>query len=116
LVEPRVPPPDARVEVLRRAKDAGLEVGVILAPIFPPTAKRPDVIEDLSAMAQVLKDIEPDHIYGESLHIRGENLRLVEEALGERIRVTAGFDRGIARIFHRELRKSGLKGTWWYGH
>jgi DNA repair photolyase len=113
LIEPRVPPPEARIEVLRRAKEAGLSLGVILAPIFPPTARRPDVIQDLSAMAQALEDLQPDHIYGESLHIRGQNLRLVEDALGEPVRVTPGFDRGVSRLFHQELRKSGLKGTWW---
>ncbi len=116
LIEPRVPTPDARIEVLRRAREAGLQLGVILAPIFPPTAQRPDVIEDLSAMAQALEDLQPKHIYGESLHIRGQNLRLVEDALEAPVRVTAGFDRGIARTFHQELRKSGLKGTWWPEH
>ncbi len=113
LIEPRVPPPEARIEVLRRAREAGLQLGVILAPIFPPTVQRPDVIEDLSAMAQTLEDIQPEHIYGESLHIRGQNLRLVQNALGAPVRVTPGFDRGVARLFHQELKKSGLKGTWW---
>jgi DNA repair photolyase len=116
LIEPRVPPPEARVEILRSARNAGIPTGVILAPIFPPTKTRPDVIADIQAMAQVLEEIEPDHIYGESLHVRGQNLRLLDRALDERIRVTAGFDRGIAKVFHEELRKSGLKGTWWYEH
>ena len=113
LIEPRVPPPEARVEILRRAKEAGIPTGVILAPIFPPTTARPDAIADLEAMAQALEDIEPDHIYGESLHVRGQNIRLLEGALGERVRVTPGFDRGIAKVFHRKLRKSGLSGVWW---
>lgn len=114
LIEPRVPPPQARVEILRQARDAGIPTGVILAPIFPPTAAKPDAIADLQAMAEVLEDIEPEHIYGESLHVRGQNLRLLEAALGERVRLTPGFDRGVAKVFHEELRKSGLKGTWWY--
>ena len=113
LIEPRVPLPEARVEILRRAREAGIPTGVILAPIFPPTTARPDAIADLGAMAQALEDIEPDHIYGESLHVRGQNIRLLEGALGERVRVTAGFDKGIAKVFHRELRKSGLAGVWW---
>ena len=115
-IEPRVPPPEARIEVLRRARDAGLEVGVILAPIFPPTRTRPDVIADLAAMAEALEDLDPEHVYGESLHVRGQNLKLLENALGEQVHVTPGFDRGIAKIFHAELRKSGLRGTWWYEH
>ncbi len=116
LIEPRVPPPEARVEILRQARNAGIPVGVILAPVFPPTAARPDAIADLQEMAQALEEIAPEHIYGESLHVRGQNLRLLEDALGERIRVSAGFDRGVAKVFHQELRKSGLNGTWWYEH
>jgi len=114
LIEPRVPPPEARIEVLRRARDAGLNVGVILAPIFPPTRIRTDVVDDIRAMAQALEEIEPTHIYGESLHVRGQNLRLLEDALGEKIRITPGFDRGIAKVFHEELGKSGFRGIWWY--
>jgi hypothetical protein len=63
-----------------------------------------------------LEDLAPEHVYGESLHVRGQNLKLIEEDLGERVRVTPGFDRGIAKAFHEELRKSGLSGTWWYEH
>ncbi len=112
-IEPRVPSPEARVEVLRRAKAAGLSVGVILAPIFPPTSSRPDFAADLREMAERLAKIRPDHIYGESLHIRGENVRLVEEALGEKVFIGRGFDRAAGRIFHRELSGAGLRGTWW---
>jgi len=115
-IEPRVPPPEARIEALRQAREAGLDIGVILAPIFPPTRIRPNVIEDLAAMAEALEDLQPNHVYGESLHVRGQNVRLIEKALGEQVRVTSGFDRGIARAFHEELRKSGIRGTWWYEH
>jgi len=113
LIEPRVPPPEARIEVLRRAREAGIRVGVILAPIFPPCTHRPDVIADLRAMAQALEDIQPDHIFGESVHVRGQNLRLLEAALSESIHLTPGFDRGISKVFHEELGKSGLRGVWW---
>jgi len=114
LIERRVPTPQTRLLVLRKAKEAGLRVGVILAPIFPPVRQRPDAESDLRALAEALRDIEPDHIYGESLHVRGRNLQLIEEDLGERLRVTPGFDRGIAKTFHAELRRVGLKGTWWH--
>ena len=113
-IERRVPPPETRVEILRRARAMGMNTGVILAPIFPPVAVRPDVVEDLRLMAETLAKVEPDHIYGESLHIRGQNLRLIEQDLGERVRVTPGFDRGIAKAFRGELARVGLRGTWWY--
>lgn len=112
LIEPRVPLPSRRFEVLRRAKDAGLCVGVILAPIFPPVQARLDVIEDLEQMAEQLRHIEPDHIYGESLHVRGQNVRLIEEVLGERVTLD-GFDGIAAFHFRRALRNVGLTGTWW---
>jgi DNA repair photolyase len=116
IVEPRVPTPQVRLEVLRKAKASGLDVGVILAPIFPPVRVRPDVEQDIHELADALKAIRPDHVYGESLHARGQNLRMVEEDLEDRIRLTPGFDRGIARTFHGELERVGLKGTWWYEH
>ena len=113
LIEPRVPTPERRIEVLRRAKEAGLRVGVIIAPVFPPVAVRPVVEEDTREIAERLAEIQPDHIYGESLHIRGENLRLVEENLGHPLKVDRSFDSIAARIFHAELRRVGLKGVWW---
>jgi DNA repair photolyase len=112
-IEPRVPPPEARLEVLRRAKAKGLRVGVILAPIFPPTSSRPDFAADLRKIVELLRDIRPEHVYGESLHVRGENIRLVEEALCEGIVIGAGFDRAVQRVFQRELNAVGLRGTWW---
>ncbi len=115
-IEPRVPPPEARVRLLRKAKDAGLIIGVILAPIFPPTSSRTDFVKDLSDMAVALRDVRPDHIYGECLHVRGENVKLVEDALGEKIFIGRGFDKAAERVFHRELKAVGLHGTWWVEH
>lgn len=112
LIEPRVPPPERRFEVLRKAKEAGLRVGVILAPIFPPVAARPDFRGDLEALAAELEEIEPDHVYGESFHVRGSNTRLVEDAIGHEV-VQDGFDSLAAFHFRRSLRRHSLRGTWW---
>ncbi len=116
MIEPRVPPPERRLELLARAKGAGLKVGVIIAPVFPACTMRPDIQDDLRSLAEKLAEISPDHIYGESLHVRGENVRLVENAIGERLRLTNGFDRGVERLFAEELERVGLKGTWWPEH
>jgi len=115
-IEPRVPPPERRLEVLRRATAAGLSVGVIIAPVFPACSLRPDIAEDLRRIATELTPINPSHVYGESLHVRGENLRLVETAIGERVKVTRGFDRGVEQLFHSELALVGLHGIWWPEH
>lgn len=112
LIEPRVPSPSRRFQVLREAKEAGLRIGVILAPIFPPVRARPDMIEDLELLAESLGPIQPDHIYGESLHVRGQNVRLVEDALGEPLTL-AGFDSIAAFHFRRALNNEGLTGVWW---
>ena len=115
-IEPRVPPPERRMRMLAEAKEAGLRVGVIIAPVFPANRLRPDIAEDLAEIAAGLAEIEPDHIYGESLHVRGENVQLVEEVLGDRLRLTPDFDGGAGLLFSSELEKAGLEGTWWPDH
>lgn len=112
-IEPRVPPPESRLKVISKAKDEGLSVGVILAPIFPACELRPDFAGDLREIIQYLAEIQPDHIYGETLHVRGENLRLVEAALGEGISVGREFDKEAGLVFQEELSSVGLRGTWW---
>ncbi len=84
-----------------------------MAPIFPPTSTRPDFVSDIEALAAELGRIRPDHVYGESLHIRGENVQLIEEALEDKIFIGRGFDKAAERVFHRELEAVGLEGTWW---
>src|SRR3989449_8222413 len=112
-IEPRVPPPEARLSVLRKAKDLGVTTGVILAPILPSVSVRPDVREDIRAMAAVLAELRPDHIFGESMHVRGDNSRLLAENLDGPLPSFDGFDRHCSRWFHEELRAVGLHGIWW---
>lgn len=113
LVEPRVPSPKRRLNMLKKAKEKGLKVGVILAPIFPPIRVRRDVRKDLRQIVQRLAEINPHHIFGESFHVRGENVRLVERVLGEPLRETDGFDEVAGFVFRGELETVGLKGIWW---
>ncbi|MEM3907067.1 MAG: radical SAM protein [Nitrososphaerota archaeon] len=116
LIEPRVAPPMARLNIIKKAKESGLETGVILAPIFPPTKMRPDVKEDLNEIMRQLALIKPDHIYGESLHIRGGNVRLIGQVLGEVLTDFKTFESEIKYLFKSKLREYGLKGTWWPEH
>jgi DNA repair photolyase len=113
LIEPRVPPPEARLEVLKRAKALSIRTGVILAPILPPVSVRPNVRSDMAELVRALADADPDYIYGESMHFRGENGSLVARSLGEPVSRTDGFDRQCARWFRDELASAGLRGTWW---
>lgn len=112
-IEPRVPPPRRRLDVLRKAKAEGLEVGVIVAPVFPPTRLNSNGWKDLKALIGSLAEINPARIYGESLHARGQNLGLVEDALGEPLIFPEGFDSAAEQVFYDQLTKYGLKGRWW---
>jgi len=115
-IEPRVPSPARRLEVLARASEAGLTTGVIVAPIFPACRARPDIQDDLRRIAESIAPFKPKFVYGETLHVRGENLRLTEEAIGERPRVSPGFDQRVARLFLEEMHRAGLSATWWPNH
>ena len=116
IIEPNVPTPARRFNVLRKAREAKVPTGVILAPIFPSVKVRADVIADIEAMAAELGDIRPDYIFGESLHPRGQNMRLIEDALGEPIVFPHAFDFHVGRNFRRALRKHRLEGKWWPDH
>lgn len=119
LIEPRVPPPERRLEVLGKAKEAGLCTGVILAPIFPFCGARPHPSLDILRLAEAIAEIRPDHVYGESLHVRGMNMTLIEEALGENVSTAqrgpdgTSFDEAAEYWFHNSLERYGMKGTWW---
>ncbi len=68
LTEPGTPPPDRRVEALRRLTDLGIRCGVLVAPVLPglsdPEAQLTEVVEACAAAGAV-------SINGVSLHLRG---------------------------------------------
>jgi len=45
LTEPGTPPPDRRVEAVRRLNDAGIPCGVLVAPILPGLSDAPEQLE-----------------------------------------------------------------------
>jgi DNA repair photolyase len=116
LIEPRVASPEARLNLLRKAKEAGLKVGVIIAPVFPPVPQRPDWRSDMEEIFRALADIEPDFIYGESLHIRGMNVIYLKEVLGVEIsrKELSRLDHEAGRLFRELTMRYRLRGTWWY--
>lgn len=113
IIEPRVPSPASRLKILKKAKSAGIRTGVIIAPVFPPVTLRPNVKDDLKQLATMLAEAMPDHIFGESLHVRGGNYRLLEDVLQEPIASRRDFDELVSSIFHEEMRRNGLNATWW---
>jgi DNA repair photolyase len=113
LIEPRVPPATARLAMLRRAKELGLRTGVIIAPIMPPVKQRPDVEADLDAIMRELASISVDQVFGEMLHIRGQNIARLEGLLGEKLAINRELDERIGTLFEGLLRKYGLRGEYW---
>ena len=47
LTEPGTPPPDKRVEAVRRLNEAGIPCGVLVAPVLPGLSDRPDQIREV---------------------------------------------------------------------
>ena len=116
LIEPRVPSLEKRIEVLKKAKDQGIDIGVIIAPILPPLKLRPDLESDIKNLTEILSEVKPDYIFAESLHLRGGNYQLLEDALGEPIIKMNDFDGNVGRLFKTTMNKVGLKPVWWSDH
>ncbi len=118
LIEPRVPPPKARFEIIKKAKERGIDIGVIVAPIFPPNPVRENIGKDLDNIMITLSDIQPDHIYGEMLHARGANLVMIETMLNTKFtkEELLSWDNKIKYMFYEKLAKYGLSGEYWPEH
>ncbi len=115
IIEPRVAPPEARLNIIREAKDYGLNTGIIVAPIMPALKIRPSPSEDFEEIAIRLAELQPDKIYGECLHARGSNMSELEAMLDEKIDL-GNFDSVMEARFHKTLKKYNLNGRWWKEH
>jgi len=117
-IEPRVSPTKARLRIIQEAKKYGIDVGVIIAPIFPPVKLRPNLYEDLENIITALSEIKPDHIFGEMLHARGSNLTMIEAIIGETLtwKDIIKWDLKIEKMFYKLLSKYNLHGIYWREH
>jgi DNA repair photolyase len=68
LTEPGTPPPDRRVEALRRLTDAGVSCGVLVAPVLPGLSDRAEQLEEVVAACAEAGAVS---IHGVALHLRG---------------------------------------------
>ncbi len=109
ITEPRAPPPEARLAMLKKAKELGIEVGIVVAPIITRSGWR----HDLERLFKVLAELQPAAVYGESLHARGLNLARLR-AVGIEVKVGSAVDREVGRVFEELLRDYGLRGAYWY--
>ena len=67
LTEPGTPPPDKRVEAVRRINDAGIPCGVLIAPILPGLSDSP---EQLRAVVDACVGAGAESISAIPLHLR----------------------------------------------
>jgi len=68
LTEPGTPPPDRRIEALRRMRDLGISCGVLVAPVLPGLS---DSEEQLTEVVEACADAGAVSIAGVALHLRG---------------------------------------------
>ena len=68
LTEPGTPPPDRRVEALRRLTDLGIPCGVLVAPVLPGLS---DGEAQLREVVEACADAGAVSITGVALHLRG---------------------------------------------
>jgi DNA repair photolyase len=68
LTEPGTPPPDKRVEALRRLTDAGISCGVLVAPMLPGLSDGDDQIAEV---VEACARAGATSIHGVGLHLRG---------------------------------------------
>ena len=113
-LEPFVPPPLSRVEMLKRfKKEGGIEVGVIVAPILPLSLYfiRQDIGNIFADICFV------DRVYGEMLHVRGNNIKYLLDA-GIKINTDRKrleeLDKIVGQYFESLLAIHNLKGCYWY--
>jgi DNA repair photolyase len=68
LTEPGTPPPDKRLQALRRLTEAGISCGVLVAPVLPGLS---DSDEQVRAVVEAAADAGAVSINGVALHLRG---------------------------------------------
>jgi DNA repair photolyase len=68
LTEPGTPPPDKRLEALRRLAEAGISCGVLVAPVLPGLSDSDDQLRAVTEAAAAAGAIS---VSGVALHLRG---------------------------------------------
>ena len=66
-LEPRAPRPDLRLEAVRQLNLAGVDAGVICAPVPPEITDRP---RDLEALVKAASEVGAEYIYANPLFLK----------------------------------------------
>ncbi len=133
LIEPYAPPPSRRFEAMRKLSDAGVPVGVLVAPVIPGLNDReaPEVLRRaaeagagsasfiplrLSGSVQPvflerLRAAMPDRARRVEARIRDiRGGRLSESRFGARMRGSGPYWRSIEELFRVSMNRYGLRG------
>ena len=83
IYEPKAPAPTQRLATLRAAKEAGLNVFVAVAPVYPECDK-----EDMARTLKAVMELEPVTVFMEPITVRAENVA----------RILAGWEEEMDRM------------------
>ena len=133
LMEPQAPPPARRFEALRRLREAGVDVGVFIAPLIPGLNDKdiPKILEQAaeagatsasmtalrlpgsveSIFLKRLKEVMPQRakrIVNRIRDIRGG--RMTDSRFGNRMRGSGPYWESVRRLFEITRKKYGLDG------
>src|SRR5690349_3148433 len=105
--EPRTPSPRARLQAMRQLADAGLDVGVVIAPLMPGINDSPDQIEEIVQAAEEAGaesiDALPLHLRGSTKQVFFEWLRATRPELVARYEALYGKGSEMRRDEHHRL-------------
>lgn len=102
VLEPRATAPVRRLEMLRRAKAAGVPVYIAIAPFLPWHGEA-----ELREVVDAIRGLDPVEVFDEVLNPRGENAAMMNDALaaaGRSERVPADYRERWPRITLDHLR------------
>lgn len=120
VLEPRAPRPDLRLETVRKLNDAGVDAGVICAPVLPEITDR---AADLEKLVQSTAEAGGKYIYANPLFLKPcsaavflpfleqEFPELVEgyrRRFASRAFVSSAYQKRISELMHRFRRKYGF--------
>ena len=122
ILEPRAPRPDLRLEAMRKLNEAGVDAGVICAPVLPGIT---DATRDLEDLVRVTAQAGGKYIFANPLFLKPcsaaiflpfvekEFPQLVEsyrQRYGERAFVAASYRKRISQLFAKLRAKYAIPG------
>jgi len=121
LLEPRAPRPDLRLEAVRTLTQAGVDAGVICAPVLPEITDSP---QDLEALVRATAEVGGKYIFANSLFLKPcsaaiflpflerEFPHLVEsyqQRYKERAFLSSSYRRRLSELMRRLRQKYGIR-------